>query len=384
VQPDDDAGIETLCVHFGESPLDHHGAAAVPIYQTSTFIYPDAEAFARRRTDTVGRYDYTRIGNPTVQLFERRIARLEAGRWACAFSSGMGAISAAAYACLERDAHVVACAHCYWPTRQLLDHLRRFGIEATFVHGTRVEDFAAAMRPQTRLVWLESPTSGHFEILPVRPLCELAHERGATVVFDNSWATPVFQRPLELGADLVVHSVTKYLNGHSDVVAGVVVGRDEALRQRIERELELTGASLDPFAAWLILRGLRTLPLRMRQHEASGLALAQMLEEHPKVARVHHPGLPSHPGCALAREQMSGCSGLFSFELAEPGAGPVRRLLNRLRLFEIGVSWGGYESLILGGTMFSDRPDRPRHLIRVSVGLETTEDLLEDMGRALE
>ena len=385
VEPDaDDAGVETLCVHFGESPLDHRGAAAPPIYQTSTFVYPDAEAFARRRTDAAGLYDYTRVGNPTVQLLERRIARLERGRWACAFASGMGAISAAAGACLEAGAHVVACAHCYWPTRQLLDHLRRFGVEVSFVHGVRVEDFVAAMRPETRLVWLESPTSGHFEILPVAALCRLAHERGATVVFDNSWATPVFQQPLELGVDLVVHSVTKYLNGHSDVVAGVVVGRDESLRQRIERELELAGASLDPFAAWLILRGLRTLPLRMRQHQASALALAKMVAAHPKVARVHHPGLPEHPGHVLAREQLRGWSGLFSFELAEPGAEPVRRLLNALRLFQIGVSWGGYESLILGGSMFSDRPDRPRHLIRVSVGLETTDDLLRDMRQALE
>jgi len=383
-EPLPDAGFETICARYAENPQRQLGAAAPPVYQTSTFIYPDAEAFEHRRTEAAATYDYSRCANPTNQILEAKLARLENAAWADCFGSGMGAISAAINACVKSGEHVVAVAHCYGPTRWYLEHLKRFGVETTFVNSVEPRDFVAAMRPETRLVYLESPTSGRFDVPEVPPVAAAARERGIVTIFDNSWATPYFQRPLDFGVDLVVHSASKYLNGHSDVVAGVAAGRDERLRRRLWKEAELCGAMLDPFAAWLMLRGLRTLALRMEQHQRSGLAVARMLEQHPKVRQVLHPGLESHAQHAVGRRQLRGYSGLFSFELKDGSREAMHAFLNRLKLFGLGVSWGGYESLVLGGTTFSDRPDRPENLIRLSVGLESIDDLIADLKRALE
>jgi len=382
--PVPDPGFETLCTHYADDPRRHQQAAVVPIYQTSTFVYPDAAAFEKRRTPESPYYDYSRVGNPTSQVLEAKLARLERAAWADCFSSGMGAISAAVNACVEAHSHVVAVAHCYGPTRWYLEHLRRLAIETTFVPGVDPADFIAALRPNTRLIYLESPTSGRFEVLEIEPIVRAARERGILTILDNSWATPCFQNPLEFGVDLVVHSASKYLNGHSDVIAGVVAGRDRRLRERVWRELELSGAALDPFAAWLMLRGLRTLPLRMQRHQENALAVARMLAEHPKVACVLHPGLPSHPQHATARKQLRGYASLFSFALKDQSATALHRLLDRLRLFGIGVSWGGYESLIVGGTFFSLPDEQPEWLVRVHVGLESKEDLIADLRQALE
>lgn len=377
-------GFETICTHHGEDPERHFGAAAPPIYQTSTFLYPDAATFERRRKPGGGRYEYTRGGNPTNQILEATLARMERAEWADCFGSGMAAITAAINCCVAADTHVVAVAHCYGPTRRYLDHIQRFAVETTFVAGVDPEDFIAAIRPNTRLIYLESPTSGLFEVPEIEPITRAARERGITTMFDNSWATPYFQNPLEMGVDLVLHSATKFLNGHTDVVAGVVAGRDHELRERLLREIELVGGILDPHAAWLLLRGLRTLPLRMERHQENGLAVAQMLQEHPKVAYVLHPGLESHPQHAAARKQLRGYAGLFSFALKEQGRAAIHRFLNRLKLFRIGVSWGGYESLVLGGTLFGVPGDRAEWLIRLHAGLESKEDLIADLKQALE
>lgn len=379
-----DCDPETVCVHQGEDRERHGGAASPPIYQTSTFIYPDAEAFERRCTPESRRYDYSRIANPTNQILEAKLARLERAAWADCFGSGMAAITAAINSCIESNAHVVAVAHCYGPTRRYLSHIARFGVETTFVDGVKPADFISALRPNTRLIYLESPTSGRFDVPEIEPITAEARRRGAVTLFDNSWASPCFMNPLDLGIDLVLHSATKYINGHSDVVAGVVAGRDAALRRRLWDEVELAGGMLDPHAAWLMLRGLRTLPLRMERHHRSGLALARFLEAHPKVAYVLHPGLESHPGHAVAVKQLRGYSGLFSFALKEQNRAAMHRMFNRLKLFGIGVSWGGFESLILGGTLFSRRSDKPEWLIRVSIGLESERDLIADLGQALE
>jgi len=377
-------GFETICAHLGEDPAQREGAASPAIYQTSTFIYPDAEAFATRRTSENPNYDYTRCGNPTTTILEQKLAALEAGRWANVFGSGMGAISAAINACVESGAHAVAVSECYGPTRWYFEHLQRFGVQTTFVGGVELDAFAAALRPETRVVYLESPTSGMFSVPDIDPIVKLARERGIVTIFDNSWASPYFFRPLEHGVDLVVHSATKYLNGHSDVVAGVVAGRDENLRHRVAKEVELCGASIDPFASWLMIRGLRTLAIRMEQHQRSGLAIAKMLAEHPKVERVLHPGLPAHPHHEVARRQLRGYAGLFSFELKDGSAKRTHRVLDALKLFGIGVSWGGFESLAIGGSFFSKRADRPEWLIRLHVGLETTEDLVADVRQAVD
>lgn len=382
-EPLPDPGFETLAVHYAEDAAERHGAAAPAIYQTSTFIYPDMAAFEKRRRTDQPYYDYTRGGNPTTSILEAKLARLEHGDWCECFGSGMGAISAAINTSVHAGAHVVCVAHVYGPARWYLDHLKRFGVETTFVSGVRAEDFAAAMRPETNLLYLESPTSGHFDVLDLDAIAAAARARGVTVLCDNSWASPVFQNPLDHGADMVVHSATKYLGGHSDVVAGVVIGRGEDLQRRIWREVELCGATLDPFGGWLLLRGLRTLALRMRHFHEAGLLIARRLAEHPKVARVLHPGLPSHPQHDLARKYLRGYGSLFSFEPREQSKEAVHRFIHALKLFQIGVSWGGHESLALGGSFFSDDPARPVHLIRLHVGLETPEDLLRDVESAL-
>jgi cystathionine beta-lyase len=383
-EPVPDAGFETLCIHYAEDPAAQKGAAAVPIYQTSTFIYPGAEAYEARRTPQSPYYDYTRVGNPTTASLEAKLARLERAEWAYALGSGMGAVSAAINACVQAGSHVVALSHVYGPTRTYLNHLRRFGVQTTFVDSCEAERILAALRPETRLIYLESPTSGYLEIVDIPAVTSAARARGIATVFDNSCATPFFQRPLELGVDLVVHSATKYLNGHSDVVAGLVAGRDPHLHKRICTEVEYGGATLDPLAAWLVLRGLRSLALRMERHQANGLAVARMLAEHPAVARVNYPGLETHPGHALARRQMSGFSGLVSFVLRDASRAATYRFLNRLRLFRIGVSWGGYESLAVAWSQLESREETSEWLIRLSVGLESVTDLIADLRQALE
>ncbi|MFO0839880.1 MAG: aminotransferase class I/II-fold pyridoxal phosphate-dependent enzyme [Phycisphaerae bacterium] len=373
-------GFETLCSHFAEAPAQRAGAASPPIYQSSTFIYPDFEAFSRR-LKAHEHYDYTRGGNPTTTILEAKLARLEKGGWAEFFGSGMGAISAVVNACVKQGAHVVCVGHAYGPTQAYLTHIARFGVETTFVSGLVATDFIAALRENTSLVYLESPTSWWFECIEIGPIAEECRRRGIVTAFDNSWASPYFQTPLELGVDLSLHSATKYLGGHSDVVAGAVIGRDQELRKRLWREVELCGATLDPFAAWLLLRGLRTLPQRMEYHQRSGLAIAKMLSSHPRVARVRHPGLEPN---AVARTQLRGASGLFSFELHDASREAVGNLLDRLKLFRQGVSWGGFESLALGAKL-AERPDAPpTWLIRLSCGLESADDLIADLKQALE
>ena len=377
-------GFETICEHSGEEHRNEFGTAAPPIYQTSTFFYPSAEAFAERQQPGAPRYDYTRAGNPTTRVLETKLAKLEKGNWCDCFASGMGAICAAINACIRSGSHIICVNQVYGPTRWYLNHLRRFDVQTDYVASVRPEDFIAAVRPETRVLYLESPTSGLFELPDVAPITEFARQRGIVTIFDNSWASPYFFNPLEWGVDLVVHSASKYLNGHSDLVAGVVVGRNAELEERVGDESMLGGATIDPFGAWLMMRGLRTLALRMEQHQRSGLAVAEFLEQHERIGRVHHPGLPSHPQHEIAKRQLRGTSGLFSFELKGATPESMSAFINRLRLFRPAVSWGGHESLILGGTMFRSRGDRPAQVIRVSVGLESTDDLIADLRQALE
>jgi cystathionine beta-lyase/cystathionine gamma-synthase len=356
-----------------------------PLYQSSTFVFPDSEAYERRQLRQSPYHLYTRQSNPTTAVLEAKLAKLERGDWARCFASGMGAITCTVGGCLRAGAHVVAVANCYPPTHTYLEqYLSRFGVSTTFVRGLERQDFESAMRDETRVLYLESPTWGKMEILDLEPLVALARERKVVTIFDNSWATPYFQTPLEQGIDLVLHSATKYLGGHSDVLGGVVVGRDSEHGDRIAREGELLGASLDPFAAWLLLRSLRTLGPRMEVHQRSGLEIARMLEQHPKVQAVYHPGLESHPQYARARKQLGGFASVFSFALAEQTREATNRFVDRLRLFSIGCSWGGHESLATGGTYFDRSTTTPTWLVRVHVGLESTADLIEDLRQALE
>jgi cystathionine beta-lyase len=370
--------FEEICVRWGEDPERYLGAVVPPIFQNSLFTAPNVEA----RSCKSGRYIYTRESNPTTDILSAKIAALEGAEDARCFASGMAAISAALMSQLRSGDHVVCVKNVYYPARVLLqDYLNRFGVEVTFVRGDQTADFERALRPNTRVFYLESPTSINLWLQPLEEVCSLARAHGITTIIDNTWATPLFQRPMRLGVDIVVHSASKYLGGHSDVIAGVVC----ASRQHIEsihREMTLIGGILDPFAAWLIVRGLRTLPTRLHQHQENALKVAQWLTQHPAVHRVLYPGLPSHPQHGLARRQMSGFSGLFSFTLKRNSRAAAVSVVDALRMFHIGASWGGYESLVLP-MLIEDYDGEQRWGLRVHIGLEPPERLIADLEQAL-
>ena len=359
---------------------------ATPIVQTSLFAFPTFEALLDGLGGEYRETVYTRGRNPTVMALERKLAALERGESCSCFGSGMAGVSAVMLGLLEAGQRVLFVNQVYGPTLQLARHLRRFGIEHDVLLDLDPEAVRAALRPNTRLVWLESPGTMLFRVMDVAAVAGVAREHGVLTCLDNSWATPLLQKPIELGVDVVVHSATKYIGGHSDVVAGAVVSTEARMEQIFFRAYLLNGGILGPFDAWLLLRGLRTLPARLRQHEEDALALASFLRGHPAVRRVHHPAFDD-PG--LVHRQLRGYSGLFSFELANDDFDTVSAVVDRLRRFRIGVSWGGVESLVIS----PDRRSRaarlealgiPRGLVRLSVGLEGAELLVRDLERALE
>ena len=373
-----------MCAHAGDDPSRFLGAPVPPIYQNSLFTSPDTESFFHRRERHPEGYDYTRCANPTTDVLEQKLAALERTEAARCFGSGMAAVSAAIMQGVRSGDHIVAFDTCYGPTRQFLtDYLPRLQISVTFVHGEDPDDFRKATRAETRLYYLESPSSLVFRQQDLRAVAGIARERGMLTVIDNSWASPYFQNPTEFGIDLVLHSGTKYLGGHSDIVAGVVMGSRERIGSLKVREGELFGGILDPFAAWLLLRGLRTLPVRLDRHQQSALAVAQFLDGHPAVARVYYPGLSSDPQYDFGRTQLRGASGLLSFELQQSTREATCGVVDRLHYFGIGVSWGGFESLAIPITLPADGGGEPRWGIRLHVGLETIDDLLEDLDQAL-
>ncbi|MCB9856723.1 MAG: PLP-dependent transferase [Phycisphaerales bacterium] len=379
-----DMGFETLCMHFGENREAHFGAAAPPIFQNSTFTYPDSATFHVRQGPDATRFDYTRSGNPTTRILEKKIARLEQAEDCRAFASGMGAITSAVLSCIKTGDHVITIETVYGPTRRLFsDFLPRFGIETTYVRGTSIEDFESAIQSNTRLIFVESPSSLFFELQDLKAVAQLARERGIATICDNSNATPVFQNPIAMGIDLVAHTATKYIGGHSDVVAGLVVGSRERIGAIGRMESELLGATCDPFASWLMLRGLRTLPVRMERHRRSGLEVARFMASDPRIARVFYPGLDVHPQHGLAKRQMRGQAGLFSFELRENTQEATFRVVDSLQIFCIGVSWGGYESLAVPLQARDPATGAPTWIIRLSIGLENVEDLKADLYQAL-
>jgi len=371
-------------MHYGENREAMFGAAAPPIFQNSTFTYPDSASFHTRQDADATRFDYTRTGNPTTRILEQKIAKLEQGEDCRAFGSGMGAISAAILSCLKAGDHVVTIETVYGPTRRLFsDFLPRFGVETTYVRGTSIEDFEGAIKPNTRLFFVESPSSLFFELQDLPAVARLAREHEIVTMCDNSNATPVFQNPITMGIDVVIHTATKYIGGHSDVVAGLVVGSKERMRAIGRMEGELIGATCDPFAAWLMLRGLRTLPIRMERHRRSGLEVARFIASDPRVRRAFYPGLDLHPQHGLAKRQMRGQAGLFSFELRQASQEATFRVVDALKIFSIGVSWGGYESLAVPLNVVDPATGEPTWIIRLSIGLETVEDLKADLYQAL-
>jgi len=387
--------ISSRILHEGDNRTAHHGAVNPPIYHTSLFTFPNLRAFLERKNEANSHHTYTRESNPTIQALEQKIAMLEDADRCIATASGMGAISAAILAVPHAGDHVLVVDTCYGPTREFMDEVMAgLGVETTYFH-PELDDLTGLLRPNTRLVYLESPGSHSFHIQNLARLSRQARLHGAVTIADNSWATPLYQQPHRLGIDIVVHSGTKYIAGHSDVVVGLVTVRESteggALYQRVRQVAILLGATLGPAEAFLVQRGLRTLSVRMPQLQANGLIVARWLHAHPKVRRVLHPGLPDFPRHQLAKEQMSGWSSLFTVELHPPADSEQRhRFVDSLRLFSIGVSWGGYESLIV--PLLANTPavaaqhrrvDLSDDCYRMSIGLEDADDLIADLEQGL-
>ncbi len=385
-------GRSTTIIHAGADRDPLTRAVAPPICQTSTFAFDTcaqgAALFARQAEG----YVYTRMGNPTTARLEEAVATLEGGAGALATGSGMAALCTILFALLEQGGHMVGSSSVYGPSRVVVERdFSRFGVASTFVETADLAATRAAMRPETRLVFVETPANPTMAITDLAATAALAHERGALLVVDNTFASPVLQRPFEHGADVVMHSMTKFLNGHSDVVAGMVVARTPELLDRLRPVHAYLGACMDPHQAWLVLRGLRTLGLRVRAAQANAERLAPFLAQHPKVEWIRYPGLASHPQHELGQRQMDGPGSLISFEVAGGYEAGVR-LLDSLQLMTLAVSLGGIETLIQHPASMTHaampRPERLEAgitdgLVRLSVGCEDLDDLVADLERGL-
>ncbi|MDE2126579.1 MAG: PLP-dependent transferase [Armatimonadetes bacterium] len=380
-----DLSPETVCAHWGEDPAEYFGAAVPPIYQTSLFTGPST---SERFTGAHGKnaYSYSRVSNPTTGIVEAKLAALEGGEAARCFGSGMAAISGAILSCVRAGDHVIAVDTAYGPTRGFLtDFAARFGVDTTFVEGSDPAEIRRAIRTETRLIYLESPSSGVMKQQDLGAVAAVAKEHGIATICDNSWASPVFQNPLAFGIDLVVHSATKYLGGHSDIVAGAAIGNGDCINRLRQNEAPSLGGMLDPFAAWLLLRGLRTLPIRMERHHQSARSIGLWLQQHPFVAHVYYPGLPGDPQPRLTERQLRGTSGLLSFRLHRSDRDTTCGVIDRLRWFGIGCSWGGFESLAIPMLLPPDATGAAEgeYIIRLHIGLEGVEDLRADLDQAL-
>jgi methionine-gamma-lyase len=384
-------GRHSKAIHGGMDPEAYHGAVSVPIFQTSTFAFPSAEEGAARFAGASPGHIYTRLGNPTVGALEACVADLEGGCGAVATATGMGAIATTVLALLRQGDHVVGTHPLYGPSRSLLEkHLGRFGIASSFVPATDISALRAAIGPGTRLVFVETPANPTLDLVDLKAAATVAHDAGVTLVVDNTFVGPHLQRPIEHGADVVLHSMTKSLNGHSDVVAGIVVACTPELLAGIRDTARSFGTTMDPHQAWLVLRGIRSLGMRVERSQENARALAPWLERHPAVAWVRYPGLPSHPQHELAKRQMDGPGAVISFEL-HGGVDAGRRLLDALRLIVLAVSLGGIESLIEHPASMTHskvpadeqlRQGITPGLVRLAVGCEDIEDLRADLEQA--
>lgn len=377
------ARFNTICLHAGQEPDPSTGAIITPIYQTSTYVQ---EALGKHKG-----FEYARTQNPTRFALERNLAAMEGGKAGFAFASGMAAIGAIT-TLLKSGDHVVVAENTYGGTFRLFDKvLTRYQLTFAYVDTSDLAATARAFTPATKMLFVETPTNPIMRLTDLRAAAELAHSKGARFVVDNTFASPYIQRPIEMGADIVTHSTTKYLNGHSDSVGGIVIAQRDEDIEWLTFVQNAEGAILSPFDSWLVLRGTKTLPIRMRQHNANGLALAEFLAQHPKVKHVYYPGLPTHPHYELAKRQMNGFGGMLSFEMGSLDA--ARAVLNHVRLHALAESLGGVESLISHPATMTHAsvPAERRNalgitdgLVRISVGIEDIEDLKEDIAQALE
>lgn len=387
------AHFDTLLAHGGENPKAHHGAVVPPIYQNSLFTFESAEAIDYAFRHMTESCIYTRGNNPTVQMAEEKIAMLEKGEKAKLFASGMAAITAGILSAVKTGDHIICVKSVYGPTNNFITKYLslKFNIQSTFVEGKHIEDFQTAIRPNTRLIYLESPSSSVFAMQDLEAISALARDKGILTMIDNTWATPLYQNPLVHGIDIVAHSASKYLAGHSDVVAGVLIARREIIDTIFANEFLYLGGKIAPFEAWLILRGLRTLSLRMERHGLNTKILIDFLQNHPMIETILYPGMAEFEQRDLAQRYLKGTSGLMSICLKTDASG-AKRFLNALKLFQIGVSWGGFESLAYAPIISLEKEYNADQLaasgihpglVRLAIGLEHPDDLIADLKQAL-
>ncbi len=385
-------GINTRVTHAGENPDSIHGSVAVPIYQTSTFKFRDADHGARCFNGDEKGYVYTRIGNPTINTFEEAVTELEHGFGGIATASGMAAVSSVYMTYLGAGLHMVGTDAVYGSSRMVMEEeFSRFDVDYSFVDTSDLDKVRQAMRPNTKLLYIETPANPTIKLTDIAACAEIAHDHGAILVVDNTFMSPVLQNPLELGADVVLHSITKYINGHTDVVGGVIIAKTEKDFARIKGVINSTGGTMDPHQSWLVLRGMRTLSLRVKRGEENAQKLAEFLESHPKIDWVRYPGLKSHPQHDLATRQMNGYGSMISFEV-KGGVEGGKIVLNNVKIPQLAVSLGGYESLIQHPASMTHHniPEAERleagitdGLVRIAVGTEDVEDLQADLEQAL-
>jgi len=384
---------QTVAIHSGLEPAPEYGAVSVPIYQTSTFSFQNADEAAARFSGRAEGYKYTRLGNPTVRRLEDAVRELEGGYGALGTASGMAAVSTVFLTFLRSGSHVIGTDAVYGPTRLLLERqLAKFGIESSWVPTEDPGAVRKAIRPETRMIYVETPANPTIKLTDLSVCADIAREISAVFVVDNTFATPILQRPFEFGADVVIHSMTKYLNGHADVVAGMIVSGRREIHTRLASMLENLGGTMDPHQAWLVLRGLRTLAMRIDKAQDNARRLAAWLEAHPRVTWVSYPGLPSHPQRDLAEQQMSGPGAMIAFGV-RGGLKAAKAVIDEVRLCMRAVSLGGVETLIEHPASMTHAGMSPADrdaagiqddLVRLSVGCEAFEDLRLDLEQSLE
>jgi methionine-gamma-lyase len=388
------ASMDTRVVHAGPEDLDPaYGGVSVPIHQSSTFVFKDASQGAARFAGDEEGYIYTRIGNPTIDALGKSVAQLENGYHGLATSSGMSALMTILMALLDKDSHMISTAAVYGVSRMLVEtFFTKFGLQYDYVDTSDIQAIENALRPNTRVLMVETPANPTMLVTDIRACAELAKENGIILVVDNTFASPVLQNPLDLGADIVYHSVTKFINGHSDVVGGIIVPKTEELYASLKQSLSYTGGNMDPHQAWLVLRGLRTLAMRVNQSQQSAMKLARFLQNHPKAAWVNYPGLESHPQNDLAKKQMRGFGSLLCFGL-KGGLKAGETMINSVKIPALAVSLGGVESLIQHPASMTHAavPKEEREsagisddLVRLSVGCEGYDDLEADIKQAID
>ena len=384
-------GFDTKLVHAGDFE-DAHGSAVTPIYQTSTFAFKNAEHGANLFAGKEKGYIYTRIGNPTIDALENKLAQLENGYRGVVMASGMAAVSTLYSALLKAGDHMVSTGAVYGPSRAVMESIfADFGVESTYTDTSIIENIEKAIKPNTKLLYLETPANPTIQLTDIKAACEIAHKHNILVCVDNTFSSPVLQKPLDLGADIVLHSLTKFINGHADIVGGALIAKDEDVYAKLRKAMTYIGGNMDPHQAYLVIRGVKTLTLRVERAQENAMKVAKFLEAHPKVEWIKYPGLESFEQHELAKQQMSGFGSMISFGV-KGGLEAGKIVMDNVHLAMLAVSLGGVESLIQHPASMTHAAlskearlaaDITDELVRFSVGIENVEDIIEDLDQAL-